>query len=446
MKLNRLFFLLLLFFVFMPLCARAELYFNPHFIISDDEATDFTSLSLSGIQDFLSEHGSALAGLTLPDYEGNSKRAAEIIWNAAQESRISPKLILTTLQKEQSLVSSPVPTQNQLNKAMGYRCPDNGVCAPNALGFGKQVDAAAWQFRQYFDNPSVWYFRPNQTYEIDGFTISPANQATASLYNYTPHESGNRRFWQIWQSYWGKDFPDGSLIKAQGDAAVWLVQYGTRRPIASWSVLLSRFDPKKIVTVSKADLEKYEVGPAIKFTNYSLLKRPDGQVFLLVDDELRHIASEEVFRSIGFNWDEVEDVTDADLAAYQFGSEINLKSAYPVGALLQDKLSGGVYFVENGVKHPIVSRDIMMVNYKNRVLTTVSPQELGQYQTGGPVLFRDGELIQAYGDAKVYVISNGLRRWIKTADSFAKFGYKWDNIIVTSSSTVALHPLGDDIE
>ncbi|MDD2807772.1 MAG: hypothetical protein PHW95_04615 [Patescibacteria group bacterium] len=446
MKLKRFIFLLFLFFSLYPFGAKAEFYFNPHFIISDDEATDFTSLSLQGIQNFLADNGSALARLTLPDYEGNDKTAAEIIWNASQESRISPKLLLATLQKEQSLVTSPIPTQNQLNKAMGYRCPDNGVCNPKAFGFGKQVDAAAWQFRQYFNNPSDWYFRPNQTYNIDGFTISPANQATASLYNYTPHESGNRHFWQIWQNFWGKDFPDGSLIKASGDPAVWLVQYGTRRPIASWSVLLSRFDPKKIVTVNLADLEKYEVGPAIKFTNYSLLKRPDGQVFLLVDDELRHIASEEVFRNIGFNWAEVEAVTDSDLAAYFYGTEITLESAYPVGALLQDKITGGVYFVENGIKHPVTAYDIMIVNFKNRVLTTVSTQELDKYQTGNPVLFRDGELIQANGDPKVYVISNGTRRWIMTADAFAKFGYKWDNIIVTSSSTVALHPLGDNIE
>ena len=429
-----------------PQGVLADYYFNIHFILTDEEMTDHLSMSLADIQGFLEEQNSGLAFRSFSDYNGVNKKASEIIWQAAIEGKISPKVILATLQKEQSLIGDPNPSQKRLDRAMGYRCPDSGSCNESTLDFGKQVDGAAWQFRQYFDNPDDWNYRVDETYIIDGWFVTPANQATASLYNYTPHYSGNQHFWQIWQEYWGRDYPDGSLLKAYDDPGVWWVQYGARRLITSWGVLISRFDPKKIITVSRTDLEKYEVGPSIKFYNYSLLQTPDSKTYLLVDDELLYITSSEVFRTIGFNPEEIVDVEQDDLAGYKYGVEITVESIYPTGALIQDNETGGVYYVKDGIKHPIYAREIMEANFKGKILTQVSPDELDQYQTGLPVKFKDGELIKSKTGSKVYVISDGYRRWVKSEEAFAKFSYKWDNIIVTSQSAVNIHPLGEDIE
>lgn len=435
-------FLLILIF---PTVASADFYFNPHFIISDEEMQDFNSMSLVGIERFLEAKGSYLAGSSFSDWEDNIKPASEIIWQAALESKISPKVLLATLQKEQSLIQDPTPSLNQLNKAMGYRCPDSGSCATASLGFGKQVDGAAWQFQKYFENPQDWFYKIGFNYDIDGFPITPINQATANLYNYTPHHSGNKRFWSIWQDYFGRDYPDGSLLKAYDNPGVWFIQYGTKRLIRSWGILLSRFDPNKIITTPRSDLEKYEIGPTIQFYNYSLLGLPDGRRYLLVDDELRLIATNEAFRTIGFNPEEIEFIEEADLVGYIYGRDITVDSAYPTGALLQDNSTGGVFFVENGLKYPIYSREIMDANYSQRVLTQVSPDILDQYPKGLPVKFRDGELIKVKDDSKVYVISDGKRRWVKSEEAFANFGYKWDNIIVTSKQAVNIHFLGEDI-
>lgn len=435
----------LIFIFAWPTTVAAEFYFNPNFIISDEEMVDYDSMSLTSIERFLRDEGSYLAGRSFTDFTGVAKPASEIIWQAAQESKISPKVILATLQKEQSLIKDQAPSFNQLDKAMGYRCPDSGSCAEGSLGFGKQVDGAAWQFRQYFINPRGWFYKIGFEYEISGLPILPVNQATANLYNYTPHFSGNKRFWQIWQDYFGRNYPDGSLLKSDDSPGVWYIQYGTKRLIRSWGILLSRFDPRKIITISRSDLEKYIVGPTIEFYNYSLLRLPDGKIYMLVHDELRQIDSMEVFRNIGFNPEEVEDVAETDLVGYRYGQDITASSAYPTGALVQNNQTGGVYFVENGIKYPIYSKEIMKVNYAARVLTQVSPEILDQYVEGEPVKFNDGELIRARNDFKVYVISGGKRRWVKTEEAFANFGYKWDNIVVTNQQSIDIHPLGSDI-
>ncbi|MFA6409994.1 MAG: hypothetical protein WCW26_00245 [Candidatus Buchananbacteria bacterium] len=441
--------LLFCFFILalLPLPALAGYSFNPHFIITDEEMTDHTSMSVSEIQRFLDQKSSGIANRYFLDYQNLNKKAAEIIWQAAQESKINPKMLLATLQKEQSLIGDPSPSQNQLDKAMGYRCPDSGGCNPRAAGFGKQVDGAAWQFRQYFDNPFNWHFQVGNSYVVDNtYLIAPVNQATASLYNYTPHYSGNQHFWQIWQSYWGKDYPDGSLLKTEKDPGVWFLQYGIRRLISSYSVLLSRFNPKKILIVTEADLKKYEIGPAIKFHNYALIHLPSGKAYLLVDDKLHYIDSEETFRVLGFNWEEVVEATEADLAGYGYGDNLTVKSAYPTGTLLQNTATAEIFFVQNGIKQPVLAKEIITSNFGKKTIVKALAAELEKYTLGEPLKFRDGELVKSTLDSKVYVISDGYRRWIKTEEAFNKFGYKWYNVINTDQKAIEIQPLGQDIE
>jgi hypothetical protein len=329
---------------------------------------------------------------------------------------------------------------------MGYRCPDSGSCNASTLHFGKQVDGAAWQFRQYIDNHSRWTYRVNGTYDIDGVMVSPSNIATAALYNYTPHQSGNRSFWRIWQDFWGNNYPDGSIVQVKGESTVWLIEYGERRAITSRAVLLSRFQPKQLLAITQTDLEKYSIGAPLKFTNFSLLRNPQGTIYLLVDDEIRKIASPEVFRKIGFNWEEVDDVSNDDLLPYTLGREITVNSMYPTGALLQNKANGGVYYVENGIKHPLHAREFLKVNYSEKRIIQVAATDLDAFATGAPILFPDGTLIKANNAPAVYVIAAGKRRPIMSEKAFAKFGYRWDNVIVTSQKAVELHELGTALD
>lgn len=58
-------------------------------------------------------------------------------------------------------------------------------------------------------------------------------------------------------------------------------------------------------------------------------------IYLIVDDERRLVTSDEVFKKIGWNPEEVIDVTDVDLDNYFEGLPITENSIYPQGALLK---------------------------------------------------------------------------------------------------------------
>lgn len=445
---KKLFFILTIGVIFsLPLPGRTA--FDPNYIISNKDLTDHRSMSLRFVQQFLREKGGTLWNYYTSTATGAAKTAAEIIMDAATSHAISPKVLLVTLQKEQSLVENPSPRQYNYDWATGYaRCDDCEADHPaiqKFKGFANQVENSAKRLRDYLEKPWEFRHQVGQPIMIDDQLVMPENQATAALYNYTPHLHGNQNFFNIWQTWFGKLYPDGTLLQAEGQAGVWLIENGKRRPIQTKSALLSRVDPARVIIVSKTDLEKYELGRAIQYPNYSLLRSPRGTVYLLVDDTRRGIVSMEVFRTLGFNPAEVIDVSWETLNEYAESRPITLADVYPTGALLQDKTTGGVYYVESGEKKPIKTRDILRLVYGDLRISPVSPEELAKYPTAAPVMIKDGELVKEKNGTTIYVISRGQKRPIASADVFEDFGYRATFVKEVSSETLALHSLGEPL-
>lgn len=460
--------------------AKADDNFNPNYIISDFEILDYNSMDLKYIQEFLKSKGSYLANYSAPNAHGTIKTAAEIIYDAAVNNydcdgvnlsrnpvesekkikckritTVSPKFLLTLLQKEQSLIENANPKQSQLDWATGYGCPDGSACNTRWKGFGKQVNSAALQFLDYMKNPRFYTYKPGKTYTFtnphsttkkETIAVTPVNQATAGLYNYTPHVyNGNYNFYKIWQRYFTRTYPDGSLLQAKGEIGVWLIQDGKKRPFLTKGALTSRFDENKIITVNKSDLDSYIKGAPIKFPQYSLVRSPRGTIFLLVDNKRRGFASGDAFKKIGFSPEEVISASWEDINAYKEGAPITASSTYPTGALLQDNTTGGVYWVIEGKKFPIWDSVFLKTKFKNKKIISVSPKELNNYETADPVLFGDGELVKSSNSAAVYLISNGQKRPIASGKIFKDMGYKWKNVIPVSPKVLYLYPNGKAI-
>jgi hypothetical protein len=191
--------------------------FDPGYIIDDSEFYSASAMSQEQIQSFLeaeepgpcatdlclkrltlattaSTVASAKDGAALcePYPAAAAETAAAIIYNVQRACGISAKVILVTLQKEQSLVTSLDPTPAALQRAMGYACPDSGTCAPTTLGFQNQVYVAASQFQRYrhsmtFRQPGVRSIRYSPKATCGRKDVVVANYATAALYDYTPY-------------------------------------------------------------------------------------------------------------------------------------------------------------------------------------------------------------------------------------------------------------------
>ncbi|HHG6298031.1 TPA: LGFP repeat-containing protein, partial [Streptococcus pneumoniae] len=173
-----------------------------------------------------------------------NETAAQIIYKVGKACKISQKVLLVMLDKEQSLVSDPWPNEEQYFRAMGYACPDSGPggtanCDPSQGGFFQQVYRAAWQLQYYKKYSNTYRYKPFQTNTIQWHPslscgtsqVYIENFATAALYIYTPYRPnqaaleagtaaakdpcasyGNRNFFNFYNKWFGSTLAQHAIV------------------------------------------------------------------------------------------------------------------------------------------------------------------------------------------------------------------------------------------
>lgn len=438
----------------LPVAASAA---TDNFLISDNEFTRADALSLADVHTFLQQRNSPLASLFLPDSDGALKLPTEIIWFAANEARINPKVLLTTLQKEQRLVTDPKPTPRQLDFAMGYGCPDGSGCSERFRGFGKQIRGAALQFRGYLDDIATkgetiarWAIGRTRS-TGDGFEITPKNAATAALYSYTPWRGGgngsriggNMSFSRIWKEWFGGGaWPDGTILEAP-DGARWLLEGGKRRLLATPAVAAIRAASAAVVSARIEEIETYSAGVPIRFPDYSVVESDGGIRWLLVGNQRRKIASREVFRRLGFNPEELEPIAATELAAYVEGAPIERTAQDPRGTLVIERGTKNVFLVVGNTKQPILDPFIQRSVASETKPTPRTTAELKKLKTVAPARLPDGTIATSPLELpQVFIISRGERRAFTSPRALELLGYRWSDVRHVTNAALALQPLG----
>lgn len=171
--------------------------FNPDTVISDASYRSSTSMTVADVQAFLEQQSGTLATYKARDHLGRVKTTAEMVVEAGQAWNVSPKVILVTLQKEQSLLSDRSVKQRQYDWAMGCGKADSRTYY-QYQGFGRQIWFGA---QKLSENARPW--KPGIQMKIDGSIVSPTNSSTYSLYKYTPHFKGTMSFWLLYWRYFG---------------------------------------------------------------------------------------------------------------------------------------------------------------------------------------------------------------------------------------------------
>lgn len=428
--------------------------FNPNTVLTDDDLFDVSSMSQERLVAFLRSKG-GLASVQVTDIDGTVRSAPEIIWRMAQMYQVNPKYLVALLQKEQSLVEDPSPSPSRLDWATGYgvcdACAKDDPAISDFKGFANQIYYAARQMREKYyltilsTGTTISGVGPGISTVIDGISVTPSNAATAALYTYTPHIHGNMNLWTIWRRWFSKNYPDGTAVKGVPSGSVYWIRFGEKRKFASLAVASSLVDLSKVAEASDSDLSAYPDGAPISFPNYALAQDPEGAIWLIVGNERRHIADMATFKKFGFNIDEVEEATDADLAPYTEGAPITKESMYPQGRLVRTNGDQAIWYAENGTKSRIRHPALLSLYFpgqKPQVIAAVTLNELTETE---PYRLHDGELVRTPETAAVYAIEDGKKRAIPSADIFEEMGWKWSSIEVIPASLLDGYAESDPI-
>ncbi len=92
-----------------------------------------------------------------------------------------------------------------------------------------------------------------------------------------------------------------------------------------------------------------------------------------------------------------------------------------------------VYAVVNNTRRHIPNIEAFnAAGFKWSDVQVLPPAQAPQY--------RDANLLRGQGDAKVYVLENGKKRWVTSAEEFTKAGHRWEDILDVPTEELAAYP------
>lgn len=188
--------------------------FDPANVFDNATFTDGEHTDAAEFQTFLEKNNPYDRPSFLETYSSNGVRASAALVKAGREYQINPIVLLAYAQATQGLVGLrdyPFPT-DRVEYVFRCGCLQSGVCLPELAGFDRQIECVARALRDSLTaiaanqtTPGGW--GPNRdSITLDGITITPANPATAALYDRTPRvaegkEGGTWILWNLFNLY-----------------------------------------------------------------------------------------------------------------------------------------------------------------------------------------------------------------------------------------------------
>jgi hypothetical protein len=450
--------------------AQIDSFINsfPNSCLSDQGSITFRSVDPTGY--------SPTTGFTY----GGFVTAGQVIYDAAQAYQVNPEVLLATLQKEQSLVTGSSGCSTlQYTGAMGYGCPDGGttysysgsdlyatngnvvtsvsgtcVNSTSKAGFSQQVIHAAWLLKfgeersegnvgwaiinsswNNSDDPLSCYSGPMTAgtwqicpggpavfydgyISIDGQSFLLHNGATAALYWYTPHFSGNQNFDNIFSGWFGDPtFP--YAFKTAESGTVYMFIDGFKIVVPYMGMLQDySINPNAIETISDSTFNAIPF--ADSSTGYStvlssLVRSPDNAtVYLVTVGKKYAINTYAQFTSYGFNNDPVAYVPDDYI--------LSIPGTQPLSNYIETP-TYSVFQVSNAQKRIIFDYPTYMSLNPANNATYVSYYFASTIPSGAPI--SNAPILIKYNDsAGIYLFDNNNYYAVASYDVYTCWGFQ----------------------
>lgn len=149
-----------------------------------------------------------------------------------------------------------------------------------------------------------------------------------------------------------------------------------------------------------------------------------------------YVPSGALLKDFGLSFSSVNSLSSAQTAGYP--------RAGSLGSFVKNASGGAVWLVHSGTKKASVSTTVSNssnYNLNTSALPTLNNALFSKYASQDPLT----TLVQAPGDAKVYKIQNGQKRWVTTGAAFNAQGFSRSDIESVSVGFIASLPSGSNI-
>ena len=172
-----------------------------------------------------------------------------------------------------------------------------------------------------------------------------------------------------------------------------------------------------------------EAPPVPALREGSLIRDPSGPIYVIRNARREWIPSPAAFAAGGYQWSAVINVPAFVVA--------RIPAVLPEGTLVRESGGSRIYVIEGGRRHWISTLELFVSRgFQWNLVTEADGSFLRSIPEGLPFGIGEGSIVKGSGD-KVYVIENGLRRWIPTPTTFFIRGYRWESLVILSDAALS---------
>ncbi|HEX5430182.1 MAG TPA: hypothetical protein VFX17_03860 [Patescibacteria group bacterium] len=238
-------------------------------------------------------------------------------------------------------------------------------------------------------------------------TVTIADFATAALYRYTPHVfNGNYNFWKYY-TLWFK-YPNGTVIRRIGDTGLYVINNGTKQFFSAFVASQRKINLNQVVDVSETEFDSYTTGAPLVPLDGTLIKGDSDATVYLMQSGAKQPISGPIFAQRKFSFAKVVTLPQSEAASYPTGAFL----APLDGTLITGATDQTVYLIENGQKRPITYNVFVARNLSFKNLLKLSDGEVSGIATGAFLPPPDSTQIQLQGDTGIYWYKDGQKRFV----------------------------------
>lgn len=236
-------------------------------------------------------------------------------------------------------------------------------------------------------------------------SVTIQNFATAALYRYTPHVfNGNYNFWKFFTTWFR--YPNGTVIQRTDDTALYVIDNGSKRPFSSFVAQQRGIKSDVVITVSQSEFDSYITEKPLTPKDGTLIKGDVSAAVYLIEDSTRRPISGPVFVQKKYKFSDVITIPQAEVDTYGLGVYVTPNE----GTLVTGDVNKTVYLISAGLKQPI-SYDVFMARKLSFAkVMKLSDDEVTNFSLGPYLAPPDKVAIKSSGDATIYWFRDNQKR------------------------------------
>lgn len=270
-------------------------------------------------------------------------------------------------------------------------------------------------------------------------TVTLSNFATAALYRYTPHVfNGNYNFWKFYTA-WFK-YPNGTIIQRVSDTVQYVIDNGTKRPFSQFVAQQRKLDLTNVIVASQTEYDSYPIEKPLPPLEGTLIKGDLDATVYLIQDSAKHPISYPVFVQRKFSFAKAITIPQAEVDSYDLGTYLTPAD----GTLIMGQADATVYIVDAEQKRPISGMifKARKLSFKNTM--KLSDTEIINIPTGPYLTPPEKTAFKTPTDSMVWWYKDNLKHTV-SAFVYKQRAIKNFSFLILSDAEVANMPTGDPL-